>query len=137
MISIVDLEASDWHRAVFIYKTVICYKIELYRNTKNLRFGIDLCRLFLPWSIIFIWNQRQWSSLSTFKLYNLGHTKGQLISKYIFGIFNSPKKQTKKFDSTTMVPQVDLFSFISWKNLKTLKKHFEINWPLPIFVLWV
>ena len=29
--------------------------------------------------------------------------KGQLISKCIFGIFNSPKKRSKKFDFTTMV----------------------------------
>ena len=26
--------------------------------------------------------------------------------------------------------QVDLFSFVFWKNLKTPKRHFEINWPL-------
>ena len=38
-------------------------------------------------------------------------TKGQLISKGLFGILNSSKKQTKKFDITTMVLQVDLFSF--------------------------
>ena len=30
------------------------------------------------------------------------HGKGQLISKCLFGIFNSPKKRTKKLDSTTM-----------------------------------
>jgi hypothetical protein len=30
-----------------------------------------------------------------------------------------------------MIPQVDLFSFVFWKKLKTQKtKHFEINWPL-------
>ena len=29
-----------------------------------------------------------------------------------------------------MIPQVDLFSFVFWKNLKTPKRHFEINWPL-------
>ena len=34
------------------------------------------------------------------------HPKGQLISKCLFGIFNSPKKQTKKIDFATMVPQV-------------------------------
>ena len=28
--------------------------------------------------------------------------KGQLISKCLFGIFNSPKKGTKKFDFTTI-----------------------------------
>ena len=31
-------------------------------------------------------------------------SKGQLISKGIFGILNSPKKQTKKFKFTTMIP---------------------------------
>ena len=30
--------------------------------------------------------------------------KGQLISKCLFGIFNCPKKQTKKLDFTAMVP---------------------------------
>ena len=38
--------------------------------------------------------------------------KGQLISKGLFGILNSSKKRTKKFDLTTMTPQVDLFSFV-------------------------
>ena len=42
--------------------------------------------------------------------------KGQLISKCLFGIFNSPKKQTKKFNFTTMVPQVVLFSFVFREN---------------------
>ena len=42
--------------------------------------------------------------------------KGQLISKCLFGVFNSPKKQTKKFDFTTMVTQVELFLFVFWEN---------------------
>ena len=29
-----------------------------------------------------------------------------------------------------MKPQVDLFSFVFWKKLKTPKRHFKINWPL-------
>ena len=53
--------------------------------------------------------------------------KGQLISKGLLGILNSPKKQTKKFDFTTIIPQVDLFSFVFWEKLKTPKRHFEIN----------
>ena len=57
--------------------------------------------------------------------------KGQLISKGLFGILNSSKKRTKKFDLTTivttMIPQVDLFSFVFWEKLKTPKMHFEIN----------
>ena len=43
-------------------------------------------------------------------------SKGQLISICLFVIFNSSKKQTNKFDLTTMVPQVELFSFVFWKN---------------------
>ena len=42
--------------------------------------------------------------------------KGQLISKYLFGTFNSPKKPTEKFDFTTMVPQGELISFVFWEN---------------------
>ena len=53
--------------------------------------------------------------------------KGQLISKGLFGILNSLKKRAKKIDFTTVIPQVDLFSFIFWKKLKTAKRHFEIN----------
>ena len=41
--------------------------------------------------------------------------KGQLISKCRYGFFNSPEKWTKKFDFTTTVPQVELFSFIFWE----------------------
>ena len=61
------------------------------------------------------------------KLSNWQLTKGQLISKGLFGILNCPKKRTKKFEFTTMIPQVDLFSFVFWEKLKTPKRHFEIN----------
>ena len=61
------------------------------------------------------------------KQVDLRYHKGQLISKGLFGILNSSKKRTKKFDFTTMIPQVDLFSFVFWKNLKTPKIHFEIK----------
>ena len=56
--------------------------------------------------------------------------EGHLISKGLFGILNSPTKRTKKFDFATMVPQVELFSFVFLGELKTPKRHFEINWPL-------
>jgi hypothetical protein len=52
--------------------------------------------------------------------------KGQLISKCLLGIFNSPKKGTKKFDFTTK----SNCSVRFLGELKTQKKHFEINWPL-------
>ena len=41
-----------------------------------------------------------------------------------------PKKRTNEFYFTTMKPQVNLFSFILWRKLKTPKRHSEINWPL-------
>ena len=53
--------------------------------------------------------------------------KGQLFSKCLLGIFNSPKKRMKNFNFTTMVPQVELFSFVFYGELKTPKRHFEIN----------
>ena len=34
---------------------------------------------------------------------------------------DSSKKRTNKFNFATMVPQVNLFSFVFWKKLKTLK----------------
>ena len=40
----------------------------------------------------------------------------------VFSIFNSPKKRKKKFDFTTMVPQVELFSFVFWENWRPKKK---------------
>ena len=55
------------------------------------------------------------------------YSKSLLISKGLFGILNSPKKRTKKIDFTTMIPQVDVFSFVFWEVLKTPKRHFEIN----------
>ena len=47
--------------------------------------------------------------------------KGQLLSKCLGSIFDSPKKRTKKFDFTTKVPQVELFSFIFWENWRHQK----------------
>ena len=52
--------------------------------------------------------------------------KGQIISKANYGILNSSKKRTNKFYFTAMKPQVDLFSFVFWRKLKTPKNLFEI-----------
>ena len=54
-----------------------------------------------------------------------GAIKGQLISKGLFGILNSTKKRTKKFDFTTMIPQVDLFSFVFLEEFEDTKKTFR------------
>ena len=53
-------------------------------------------------------------------------SKGQLISKGLFGILNSPKKRMKEINFTT-IPQVALFSFVFWEKLKTPERHFKIN----------
>ena len=37
-------------------------------------------------------------------------------------------QKRNEFNFTTMIPQVDLFSFLFWKKLKTPKRHFEINY---------
>ena len=50
------------------------------------------------------------------KIQIIHNDKGQLISKCLFGIFNSPKKRTKIFDFTTMATQVELLSFVFWEN---------------------
>ena len=59
-----------------------------------------------------------------------GRTKGWLIWKCLFGIFNSPKKMNEKI-------RLYYYGTSSWivfvrflGELKTPKRHFEINWPL-------
>ena len=42
----------------------------------------------------------------------------------------SLKKRTKEFDFTTMIPQVDLFSFVFWRKSNTQKNHLEMIWSL-------
>ena len=78
-------------------------------------------------STLLLWNLRS----TYFRLFFGGNWRHQKnISKLLFGITNSPKKRTKYFDFTTMIPQVDFFSLVFWEKLKTPKRHFEIKWPL-------
>ena len=56
--------------------------------------------------------------------------KGQLSSNGVLMSSISSKKRMKEFDFTTMIPQIDLFSFVFWRKSKTPKNHFEIIWPL-------
>ena len=70
------------------------------------------------------------SQSMTFIFCLLVGSKGQIISKANYGILNFSKKRTNKFDYTTMIPQVNLFSFLFWRKLKTPKTHMEIIWPL-------
>ena len=64
------------------------------------------------------------------------HLKGQTKLKWFFQAEVSSTKRMNEFYFTTMIPQVDLFSSIFWKKLKTPKKHFEINWPLQVWRKW-
>ena len=56
--------------------------------------------------------------------------KGHKKSEWFFQVDVSSKKRTNEFYFTAMKPQVDLFSLVFWRKLKTPKRHFEINWPL-------
>ena len=54
-----------------------------------------------------------------------GFAKGQIISKWFLVSWISSKKRTKIFDFTTMIPQVDLFSFVFLEEIKDTKKPFR------------
>ena len=66
-----------------------------------------------------------WSYLYLLRFFDWS-LKGQTKSKRFF----QADVSSKKFYFTTMKSQVDLFSFLFWRKLKTPKRHFEINWPL-------
>ena len=58
-------------------------------------------------------------------------SKGQLISKCLFGVFNSPKKRKKTIRLEVPYVVVKSNFFVHFLGeLKILKRHFEINWPL-------
>ena len=56
--------------------------------------------------------------------------KGQLISKRLFGILNSPKKRTKNLTLLLWYLRSTWFCSFFPMKLKTPKRLFEINWPL-------
>ena len=76
-----------------------------------------------PSGHLWIINEIQYTQSKYNSFFNI---KGQLISKGVLDILNSPKKGTKEFDFTTMIPQIDLFSFVFWEKLKTPNGHSEI-----------
>ena len=57
--------------------------------------------------------------------------KGHLISKCLFGVLNSSKKQTKKFNLTKCYATSGRIIIVHFlEEFKTQKRYFEINWPL-------
>ena len=71
---------------------------EMLRSTINLHFSyVILCFSKIFGELFGIQDANR--LFKYFKLKNsVSHTKGQLISKAIYGVLDSPKKQTKKFD---------------------------------------
>ena len=51
--------------------------------------------------------------------------KGQIISKANYGILNSSKKRTNKFDFTTVISQVNLFLFVFLEEIEDTKETFR------------
>ena len=66
-------------------------------------------------------------------------TKGQLISKCLFGVFDSPKIRTKTI--WLEVPQYSKVDFLKllFGRLKIPERHFEINWPhmIPLMFFFI
>ena len=54
-----------------------------------------------------------------------GIPKGQLISKEVLMSSIFSEKQTKEFDFTTMIPQIDLFLFVFLEEIEDTKKPFR------------
>ena len=71
------------------------------------------------------------TSLSIFRQTTSSETtKGQLISKCLFGVLNSPKKWTKTIWLGTIVVKTNFFFVHFLGLLKIQNIHFEINWPV-------
>ena len=93
------------------------------------------------WLIIDVFSAQGWELIMKENICNVHSTcvawwishyvTGQLISKGLFGILNSSRKWTKRFD----LPTGRLVFIRFWKNLKTLIRHFEIKWPLAFIIV--
>ena len=72
---------------------------------------------------------RKWMTLHTIysMVVEIPAPKGQLISKGLFSILNSPKKRKKEINFTTMILQVSMFSIVFREKLKTPRRRFQIN----------
>ena len=108
----------------------------------NIEFAlvVNLARLAYPWWWVLgctpqILKRNTMCHLLHMKKRKKHGTSDQLISKGFLMSSISSKKRTKEFDFTTMIPQVDLFSFVFWRKSKTPKNHFEIIWPLTAMFL--
>ena len=70
------------------------------------------------------------TSLCVYTAHYIVITKGQLISRGLFCVFNSSKKRTKKLDLSVQCYNIYLRSNCFLEELRTPRSPFEINWPL-------
>jgi hypothetical protein len=71
------------------------------------------------------WKKATKCNKECFKSENYLRAKGQLISKYLFGIFNSPKRRTKNLNFSTMVHTSNPIVFVRFLGeFKTPKRCF-------------
>ena len=69
--------------------------------------------------------------VSSLGIQNWQGFKGQLLSKWFFGVVDFLQKTNKNKSSRgIIVVKSNLFGFFFWRKLMTPKNHFEINWPL-------
>ena len=109
------------------------YNLKFYgKDTDNYE-GISLKRFVMQVEHLFITTGGPCVML--FLILRISHSirilssevKGQTKSKRFFQADVSSKKRTNEFYFNTKKPQIDMFSFVFWRKLKTTKRHFEIN----------
>ena len=108
-------------------KLALNSRLQTYHILTNNEQMLILCLSYFIATVIIYRKSLLLTILSKNINFTWQHTKGQKKSKLFFQDEVSSKKTTNKFYFTTVKPQVDLFSFIFWKKLKTPKIHFEIN----------
>ena len=54
--------------------------------------------------------------------------------RQILNYFFKPTFLPKNERTNSSLLLVDFFSFVFWKKVKTPKRHFEINWPLVLYI---
>ena len=120
-----------------------CRKLEDIRYKRKLGITsiflvVELQGYFFKICFLFFKNWKNVKKLerTIFFIFNVWSTicKGQLISKCLFGIFNLSQKTNEKillyyYGTSSRIVFVRFLG-----ELNTLKRHFEINWPLENFV---
>ena len=75
----------------------------------------------IPQTLFFFYHGRIRGPMNELVFVVRSTAKGQLISKCLFGIFNSSITNEKIRPITTKLPHVDLFSFVFWNHWRHQK----------------